>query len=221
MSDPIENADESSQGGSTGDESAEPKVDPKVIERLVEERVAVKLKPIKDKLDNAFTARDEAIKKAETLEREKRDAELARLQEEGKHKEAYELQLKEERAEKEALKRQKIELTRNNAVRAALIGFDFRSEKASEMAFGDIVNQLVQDEKGDWIHRSGVSIREFAKNFADSDDNAFLFKIKASSGSGAGAPNKGSGPPEPKPLKERSQEEVIKLVSEGKLRRGG
>ena len=80
----------------------ESKVEPN-IDELVAKQVEEALKPLKGNLDSAYAARDEALNKLAEIEREKKEAEMKRLQEEGKHKEAYELQLAEERARIKAL----------------------------------------------------------------------------------------------------------------------
>ena len=128
------------------------------IEALVAQRVDESLKDIKAKLDKAYGARDEALKKAEALEAEKRQAEIARLAEEGKHKEAYEMQLKERESEIETLKRRNVGPTRDIEVRNALGAYPFRNDNATEMAYREVVGNLIQDEKGNWVHKSGLSL---------------------------------------------------------------
>ena len=191
--------------------------DQDLVDKLVKERLLDELKPIKEKLNTAFSQRDEALKKIAEFEKEKRDAEIARLKEEGKHKEAFERQLAEERAAREALEKTNLELSRNNDVRVALNGINFRNDKAVEMAFQEIVGALVRNEQGQWVHKSGISIRDYVKTFVDDEDNSFLFKTKASSGSGSSGP-KGTAPASgPKSLFDLSQAEVLKLAAEGKL----
>jgi len=194
------------------------KADNDLVEKLVKERLDENLKPIKEKLDNAFSQRDEALKKIAQYEKEKRDQEIARLKDEGKHKEAFEKQLAEERAARELLEKENLELTRNNNVRASLTGLNFRNEKAVEMAFQEIVGQLVRNEQGTWVHRSGISVKDFVKAFAEEEENSFLFKAKVSSGSGSSGSNKGGTPPAGKQsIFDLPQDEVLKLAAEGKL----
>jgi hypothetical protein len=220
MSDPNdENKDEG--GASGGDSGGGKKPEDDLVEKLVSERVAEALKPIKEKLNKAYSAKEEAERKAAEYEKEKREAELARLKEEGKHKEAYEMQLAAEREEKEKLKRENIALTRDNQVRIALATLNFRNEKANEMAFSEVVGQLVQNDKGEWVHRSGVSVKDFIKAFSEEKDNAFLFKAKSNSGSGGSAPVKESeGSSENGSLFKKPQNELLQSIAEGKFRRG-
>lgn len=189
------------------------------VAKLVQEKVDEQLKEIKSKLDNAFSARDAALKKVADFEAEKKAAELKRLQEEGKHKEVYDLQLAEERAKRESAEKRNIELTRDIEVRNALAAQPFRNDNAREMAYREIVGQLVQNEQGVWIHKTGVNISDYTKVFADNDANSFLFKPKASTGSGSSGVNTNSNTSEKKSLFEMSQDEVIKMAREGKLRK--
>jgi hypothetical protein len=192
--------------------------DTDLVEKLVKERLASELKDIKSKLDSAYGARDEALKKIAEHERKEKDAELARLKEEGKHKEAYELQLAEERAKRELLEKRNVELTRDIDVRNALGHYPFRSDTALEMAYREIVSQLVTDDSGIWKHRSGISIKDFVKTFAESEANEFLLKTKANSGSGSHQTKTEAPPKGPRSLFSMPQEEVLKLAAEGKLR---
>jgi len=193
-------------------------VDQDMIDKLVNDRVAENLKPIKESLNSAYSQRDEALRKAAEYEKEKRDAEIARLKDEGKHKEAFEKQLAEERTAREALEKQNIELSRNVDVRAALTGLNFRNARAVDVAFKEVVEQLVRNEQGTWVHRTGMSITDFVKAFADDEENSFLFKARQSSGSGSGSPNDKKGVPGgKKSIFDYTQAEVLKMAGEGKL----
>ena len=193
--------------------------DKDLVEKLVNERLEENLRPIKEKLDKAFEVRDKALEKVKEFEQKQRDEELKRLESEGKHQEAFEMRLAEERAEKEILKKKNVELTRDVNVRNVLATLDLRNDRAMEMAYQDIVGQLVQNEQGTWVHRSGISVKDFVKTFAEDESNSFLFKSKISSGSGnvgpAGKPVITEGR---KSLFDMTQAEVLKLAGEGKLR---
>ena len=190
------------------------------VDQLVQAKVDEALKGIKENLNKAYGARDEALKRVAEFEQKEKEANLKRLQEEGKHKEAYELQLAEERAKREAIERRNIELTRDIEVRNALASHPFRNDNASEMAYREIVGQLVQNDQGVWVHKSGVSVRDFVKTFAEHSDNEFLFKPKVNTGSGSGGSKAGdTSSGEKKSLFSMSQEEVMKMAREGKLPR--
>jgi hypothetical protein len=191
------------------------------INKLAEAKAAANLKTIKENLDKAYAARDAAIAAKEALEKKERDAELKRLEEEGKHKEAYDLKIAERDKENERLRKQNIELSRDVAVREALKEYNFRNATASEMAYKEIVAQLVQDSNGQWVHKSGASIKDFAKTFSTSEEQSFLFAPKASSGGGSGDSSSG-GNHQPdlnagKSLFSLPQAEVLKRAAEGKL----
>jgi colicin import membrane protein len=195
--------------------------DKDLIAKLVQEKVAEQLKDTKKLLDNAYKQRDEALAKQAEIERKEKEAELKRLEEQGKHKEIAELKLAEANAKLAALEKQNTELSRDVAVRDALKGLDFRNAKAFEMAQKEIVDQLIQNDKNQWVHRSGISINDFVTAFASAEEQSFLFKVKASSGAGTQNSSNngggGSGSGENKSLFSMSQAEVIKLAAEGKI----
>lgn len=189
------------------------------VQKLVEEKVKEAVKNIKSQLDNAYSARDEALKKLAEIEKFKKQEELKRLQEEGKHREALEMQLAEERAQKSAYEKKVIELTRDIELKGALSSYTFKNDNAFNMAYREIVDQLVQDDKGVWRHRSGVSLKDYVRQFSESDENSFLLKPKFSSGSGSSSvkvssPSSGL---DGKSIFSLPQEEVLKLAREGKL----
>lgn len=189
------------------------------LAKLVAEQVDSQLKDIKDKLNKAYGARDEALKRIAEFEQKEKEAELARLKEEGKHKEAYELQLAEEKAARAALEKRNIELTRDLSVKDVLKAYPFRNDNAFEMAYREIVGALIQNESGDWVHKSGTDLKSYVDTFANSDENSFLFKPKTSSGGGSNPPKSGSNDTTKKSLFEMSQSDVLKMAAEGKLRR--
>lgn len=185
-----------------------------LLDKMVEERLA----KIKSSLDKAYAERDEAVKERVKLEEEKKQAKLAALEAEGKHKEVAEMKLAELQERLRIAEERNTALSRDAAVRDALAGLEFRNERSQQMAYRDVVDQLIQDpETGSWIHRSGASIKEFVTTFAKDEDNTFLFKPKTNSGSGQG---KMDGTPKLDPnkkLSEMTQAEVLQLAAAGKL----
>jgi hypothetical protein len=195
--------------------------DDDLVNKVVEER----LKEIKANLDKAYKARDEAQKRAAELELKEREAEKKKLEEAGEYKKLYELQLKEKEeenqrlaAEKAALESRNTELTRDAMIKDALKGLPFRNAVAHDMAYGQIVNQIARNDKGDWVHKSGVSIKDFVDLYSKDENNSFLFKAKASSGAGTGnntqTTDTSTGN---KSLYKMSQADVMKMAAEGKL----
>jgi poly-D-alanine transfer protein DltD len=95
------------------------------------------------------------------------------------------------------LQSQNTGLTRDNAVKGALAGIEFRNDVAADMAYDRVVSQMTQDANGQWVHKSGVSISEFVQMFSKDEANSFLMKAKVNTGTGsaamaAGAPDTSS-----------------------------
>lgn len=205
----------------TAIEKTQEQRDSEMVAKLVAERIEKELAPIKSKLDKAYQQRDETLAKLAEFERKEKEARMKLLEDEGKHKEVYELRLAEEKAANEALRRQNTELSRDVSVRDAISGLPFRSAKSQDMAFKEITNNLVQNEQGTWVHRSGISIREYCNAFSKDEENSFLFKPKTNSGSGAPASTSGNSKPgaeKPTSLFNMSQAEVLQLAAQGKLK---
>ena len=185
-----------------------------LLEKMVEERLA----KVKSNLDKAYAERDEAIKQRVALEEEKKQAKLKAMEAEGKHKEIAEMKVAELQERLKIAEERNTALSRDAAVRDALTGLDFRNDRSQQMAYRDVVDQLVQDpETGQWIHKSGSSIKEFVVAFAKDEDNTFLFKPKTNSGSGVGNM---SGTPKLDPNKKMSElstAEMLQLAASGKL----
>lgn len=204
----------------TQSESVESKKPSDPVEQMVAKKVEESLKDIKSKLDNAYKARDDALTRLEAIETEKRQAEIDRLKEEGKHKEAYEKQLAEKERLLARLEEQNVNLTRDVKVRNSLSALDFRNKNAIEMAYKDIVGELVRNENGEWVHKSsGVSIEDYVRAYADSEDNSFLFKPKVSSGTGTQHPStpSNSSDAEGKSLFAIPREKVFEMAEKGLL----
>lgn len=197
------------------------KEDADMIAKLVADRLDSELAPIKGKLDNAFKARDEALAKVAEFEKAAKEANLKRLTEEGKHREVYELQIAEANARNEALEKRNTELSRDVTVKDALKSLPFRNDRASEMAFKEIVDNLVKNEAGQWVHRSGISVKDYCEAFSKDDNQSFLFKPKTNSGGGTPTGNSttsgGSTSTGKQSIFDLSQAEVLKRASEGTL----
>ena len=188
------------------------------LAKIVDARVAEELAGIKEKLNNAYSQRDEAVKKAVAYEEERKKLEIERLEEEGKHKEAADMKLAELQARLTERDRQITELTRDSAVRDALKGLDFRNDTAADFAYRDVVSQLIQNESGQWVHRTGASIKDYIDSFRKDEDKEFLFKPRQSSGTGqqATAVNTG-GFDASKSLEDMSLDEIMSAAAAGHL----
>lgn len=189
----------------------ESEVDP--IEREVQERLA----KMKSNMDRMAGERDEALKKAVEIEQKQKQAHIQRLEEEGKMQEALELKLAEAQAKLKVFEEENVKLNRDSVVNSALGGLDFRNERSRQMAYRDIVEQLVQNDDGLWVHKAGTNIQDFITSYSKNEENSFLFRIKANTG--AGKTNTSGTPPmeNKKSIGEMTTEEVLSLAAKGQL----
>lgn len=181
------------------------------IDKLVEQRVNESLKEIKAKLDKAYGSRDEATRKLAELEAREKEARLKQMEEDGRKVEALEERLAESSAKLQVAEKRIIELTRDVDVRDAMANLPFRSDRARNIATREIVDSLVQNDKGVWQHKSGVSVKDAVEAFANDDDQSFLFKAKQSSGTGStgSAPKDGDRTDKKKSVFELTQAEML------------
>lgn len=209
-----EQVDDSESPKDSANNSVSNKDTEDMINKLVEER----LSKIKASLDKAYAERDAAVRERVRLEEKEKQSKLKALEDEGKHKEAAEMRLAELQEKLVIAESKVVELSRDSAVKDALTSLDFRNDRSSQMAYRDIIDQLIQDpDTGSWIHKSGVSIKDFVSQYAKNEDNAFLFKPKTNSGAGTGGVG-GTPKLDPnKKISEMSTEEVLQLAASGKL----
>jgi hypothetical protein len=191
--------------------TTEQEIDP--IEQAVNERLA----QMKSNMDRMVKERDEALKKAAEIEQQQKEAAIKRLEEEGKLQEALEMKLAEANAKLKVFEEENTKLNRDNVVNSQLGSLEFRNERSRQMAYRDIVEQLVQNEDGIWVHKSGTSIQEFVDSYSKSEDNSFLFRVKTNSGGGTTTPSGVSDTTEKKTLSQMSQAEVLALAAKGQL----
>jgi len=193
-------------------------LDSEELQKIIQAKVDEELASIKEKLNSAYSQRDEAIQKSVSFEEEKRLSAIAQLEEDGKHKEASDMKLTEITAKLAARDKQIVELTRDGAVRSALKGLDFRNDTAAEFAYRDVVSQLTQNENGQWVHKTGASVKDFIDSFRKDDDKEFLFKPKQSSGTGQAAMQSPTGSFDTnKSLAEMTTEEIMTAAAAGHL----
>jgi hypothetical protein len=216
-----ENNDDSQNSGNSNEGFDLEKLDAdtkKAVQALAEKMAEEKLKPIKQKLDEAYGKRDEVLKRNKELEELKKAEELRRLEEQGKKEEALALRLKQAEEEKDILKKQNLELSRDMSLRNALNTHEFRNDNAREMAFRELVSNLVRNEQDVWVAKDGRPIADLVQAFVSNEDNAFLLKQKISSGSGTNTGGKSADDGGKKgSLFTMKQEDVLKLAAEGKL----
>lgn len=192
------------------------------IDKIIQAKVDEELSKIKEKLNSAYSQRDDAVAKAVAFEEQQKQSQIRLLEEEGKHKEASDMKLAEITAKLQAKEKQVVELTRDSAVHDALKGLDFRNDTAANFAYRDVVAQLVQNEQGQWMHRTGASIKDFIDSFRKDDDKEFLFKPKQSSGTGQAAMQQATGGFDSnKSLSDMSTDEIMAAAAAGHFDGGG
>jgi uncharacterized protein YyaL (SSP411 family) len=191
------------------------------IKQLVDEEVSRAIKNIKVNLDNAYKERDEALSQVNKIKEEKRQAEISSLEQQGKHSEAMQMKLNELNQRLEQYEQKNTELSRDNAVRTQLNALNFKSEKAANMAYSDIVNSLKKDASGNWVHESGNSITETVSNYAKDENNAFLFSVKANMGSGMSPAKPSTGTNPVGSIKDMSTDEMLNAVAKGQIKVDG
>ena len=198
-------------------EGGKPQQNTGADEAAIQARIAEAVADIKGKLDKAYEQRDAAVSNARTLEQKIREAEVAALTAQGKKAEALELQLQDLRSELEQERTTNVSLSRDINVRSELASLRFRNEKAAAMAFSEITAELVRDAKGVWVHRSGISVKDFVKVYSENADHGFLFEPKVSTGSGSSSSRSTTVTKEKGSLFQMSQDEVLNMAREGKL----
>ena len=191
------------------------------IKQLVDEEVSKAISNIKVNLDNAYKQRDEALSEVNKIKEEKRQTEIQSLEQQGKHSEAMQMKLNEVNKRLEQYEQKNTELSRDNAVRTQLNALNFKSEKAAEMAYSDIVNSLKKDATGNWVHETGSSINETVSNYAKDDNNAFLFSVKANMGSGISPAKPSTGTNPVGSIKDMSTDEMLNAIAKGQVKVDG
>jgi len=191
------------------------------IKQLVDEEVSKAISNIKVNLDNAYKQRDEALSEVNKIKEEKRQTEIQSLEQQGKHSEAMQMKLNEVNKRLEQYEQKNTELSRDNAVRTQLNALNFKSEKAAEMAYSDIVKSLKKDATGNWVHETGSSITETVSNYAKDDNNAFLFSVKANMGSGISPAKPSTGTNPVGSIKDMSTDEMLNAIAKGQVKVDG
>jgi hypothetical protein len=191
------------------------------VNNIVQSKVSEELKAIKEKLDNAYKARDAAAAKAAELAEAQRLADVKRLEDEGKHAEVAQMKISHMEGQLKAAQARITELTRDAAVDSAIGGLNFQSPAAAKAARREIIDQLVCDENGVWMHKTGVSIKDAVLAFEKHEDNAFLFKPKQTTGTGfdaSGKPIDTSAGIGGRKMSDIPVAEMLALAAQGKIK---
>ena len=197
------------------------KTDKTDIKSLVDAEVSKAIKNIKSNLDNAYSERDNALAAVAEAKSEKQKAEIEALEKQGKHSEVMQMKIAEMSAKLETYEQKNTELSRDNAVRSQLNSLNFKSDKAANMAYQDIVGSLKKDATGNWVHENGLSINDAVSSYSKDDNNAFLFSVKANAGSGINPAKPASGNNPVKSIKEMSTDELLANIEKGHVKVDG
>ena len=131
------------------------------------------------------------------------------------------IKLNEVNAKLEAYEQKNTELSRDNAVRTQLNALNFKSEKAANMAYSDIVKSLKKDALGNWVNENGISINETVSNYSKDDNNSFLFSVKANMGTGITPAKPSTGINPVTSIKDMSSDEMLNAISKGQIKVDG
>jgi len=183
----------------------------------IEQEVSNRLAKMKSNVDRMAKERDEALKKAAEIEQQQKQETMKRLEEEGKLQELSEMKIADLEAKLKVYEEENTKLNRDSVVNSLLGSLDFRNDRSRQLAYRDIVEQLVQNDNGSWVHKSGTTIQDFITAYSDNEDNSFLFRVKANSGAGTATPAGVSNTNEKKALSEMSTQEVLNLAAKGQL----
>lgn len=190
---------------------------PEEIQAQVNALVTEQLRDIKLKLDSAYTSRDEAIRKTAQLEEASKTKDMEALTAAGKHQEVLEMKLTSLKEKLELAEKRNVQYERNAVVKESLSGLKFRNARSAEMAEKDIIEQLVQNQDGTWVHKTGVAIKDFVANFSKDEDNSFLFEVKQNSGSGGQGANGTPNMTTKKSVKDMNTQEIMAAAAAGQL----
>jgi len=191
------------------------------IKSIVDAEVSKAIKNIKVNLDSAYAERDNALAAVAEAKSEKQKAEIEALEKQGKHSEVMQMKIAEMSAKLETYEQKNTELSRDNAVRSQLNSLNFKSEKAANMAYSDIVKSLKKDALGNWVNENGTSINETVSSYAKDEANSFLFSVKANTGTGITPAKPSTGTTPVSSIKDMSTDEMLNAVAKGQIKVAG
>jgi hypothetical protein len=184
---------------------------------LLEKLVAEKLKGMKSNVDKAYKQAETLAKENARLKAEQQENARKKLEDEGKHLEAEKLRRVELEETVKVLNERLVAFTRDKEVDREISSLPFKSEYAKEMAFKSIVEELVQDDDGAWVHKSGASLKDYVKTFAKDPIKEFLFKPKENQGAGQGGFKGTAQGGKPKDLSKMTSAELLEAAQKGLL----
>lgn len=217
------NTDDQSATGDTNEALETTQGNDQGKDEVYKKLLDIELKKAKAALDRAYAERDKERSEKAALLQAAQDAEIKRLEQDGKAYEALQAKLAQAEARAVTLSNQLDSRNRDDVVNQALRGVPFRSAKLAALAAQEITSQLVKDRDGNWVHRSGASIQDYIKTYVAEDENSDMFAPKTSSGTGLGiTPGStqtvgGSANQRPKSVLGLSGAQVLELAKKGML----
>lgn len=184
---------------------------------LLKQMVAEELKQMKSNVDKAYKQVEAVTRENTRLKAEQQDKQRKQLEDEGKHYEAEKLKNAELSETVKILQERLTSVTRDRELEKHLSSLEFRNDYARETAFQNILQELVQDTDGTWVHKSGASIPDYLKAFVKDPNKEFFFKPKENSGAGSTSAKNTAAAGRPKSLSGLSSEELLNLAANGKL----
>lgn len=185
-------------------------------QKLVKAAVDEELAKIKANLDKAYKKVEETTRENVRLKEAQNEKKRKDLESEGKHAEAAKLRVAELEEQNKILNERLLSTTRDRTLEGHLAALPFRNEYARQSVFRDVLADLVQDDDGVWVHKTGASIPEYLKTIAKDPEKEFLFKQKDNQGTGQPPKGNGSGQ-RPKSITGLSTEELLALAEKGLL----
>jgi hypothetical protein len=186
-------------------------------EALLEKLVADKLKVMKANVDKAYKEREALARENARLKADQEEGKRKKLEDEGKHVEAAKLRIAEVEELNKVLTERLTAATRDKEVDRAIGALNFRNDYAKEVAVKSIIEDLVQDDDGVWVHKSGASLADYVKTFAKDPTKDFLFKPKENNGAGTTGAKGGANSGKPKTVIGMSTEELLAAAKAGQL----
>lgn len=186
-------------------------------ESLVEKLVAERLKGMKSNIDKAFREKEVLARENARLKADQEEGKRKKLEDEGKHVEAARLRVAEVEELNKVLTERLTAATRDKEVDRAIGALNFRNDYAKEVAVKSIIEDLVQDDDGVWVHKSGASLADYVKTFAKDPTKDFLFKPKENNGAGTTGAKGGANGGKPKTVIGMSTEELLAAAKAGQL----
>ena len=183
------------------------------VERLADEKLA-KMKANMDKMAEKLAKTE---KEKADLDKAQKEEKMKQLEADGKLQELAEMKVTEAEAKLRVLEAENTSLKRDQVVSSALASLEFKNERSREMARRDVIDNLEQNDDGNWVSKDGKTIASFVEDYSKDPDNEFLFRAKMNTGKGMDNPGGKSDTSSKKSVLDMTTDELLKLAQKGKL----